>query len=85
MKKKKFVTATEKRNWNGNVQVVGLIGVDEDGNEFAVTCERASKEIRQHLSQYFLWDGQDKYIELMSVASYVEATEFDETLNLQNL
>lgn len=83
--KKKFVTATDKNSWNGNIQVVGLSGVDEDGNEFAVTCERASKEIRQHMSEYYLWDGQDRYIQLMSVANYVEAMEQDENLNLQSL
>ncbi|MCM8528618.1 MAG: hypothetical protein NE327_18990 [Lentisphaeraceae bacterium] len=83
--KKRFVTATEKNSWNGNVQIVGLHGVDEDGQEFTVTCDRASKEIRQHINEYFLWDGQEKYIRLMSVASYVEAMEFDEQLNLQSL
>ena len=82
---KKFVTSTEKRSWNGNVQVTGLIGVDENGAEFFVTCERASKEIRQHLSEFYLWDGQDKYIQLMSVANYVEAMDYDEDLNLQSL
>ncbi|MCM8539633.1 MAG: hypothetical protein NE328_05110 [Lentisphaeraceae bacterium] len=83
--KKRYVTATDKNSWNGNVQVVGLNGVDEDGNEFSVTCERASKEIRQHLSEYYLWDGKEKYIRLMSVASYVEAMEYDECLNLQSM
>lgn len=83
--KKKYVTSTEKTNWNGNIQVTGLAGVDEEGHEFFVTVERASKEIRQHLSEYYLWDGDDKYIQLMSVASYVEAMDYDEILNLQSL
>lgn len=82
---KRYVTTTEKNNWNGNIQVVGLCGIDEEGCEFTVTCERASKEIRQHLSEYYLWDGADKYIQLMSVASYVEAMDYDESLNLQSL
>ncbi len=82
---KKFVTATQKNNWNGNIQVVGLSGVDEEGNKFAVTCERASKEIRQNMSEFYLWNGKDKYIQLMSVANYVEAMDYDEELNLQNL
>ena len=82
---KKFVTSTQKNNWNGNIQIVGLEGVDESGNEFAVTCERASKEIRQNMSEFYLWDGKDKYIQLMSVANYVEAIEHDEDLNLQKL
>jgi len=82
---KKFVTSTQKNNWNGNIQIVGLAGVDESGNEFVVTCERASKEIRQNMSEFYLWDGKEKYIQLMSVANYVEAIEHDEELNLQSL
>jgi len=76
---KKFVTSTQKNNWNGNIQIVGLEGVDEHGNEFFVTCERASKEIRQNMSEFFLWDGDEKFIQLMSVANYVEAIDYDET------
>jgi len=83
--KTRYVTATEKRSWNGNVQVVGLSGFDTEGHEFNVSVERASKEIRQHLSEYYLWDGKEKYIQLMSVASYVEAMDFDAELNLQSL
>lgn len=82
---KKFVTSTQKNNWNGNIQIVGLTGVDEKGKEFIVSCERASKEIRQNISEFFLWDGKDKYIQLMSVANYVEAIEYDKDLNLQSL
>jgi len=32
-----------------------------------------------------VWDGEEKVIELMSVANYVEAMEHDETLNLMGL
>ena len=80
--KQRFVTSVDKTVWNGQQQINALIGVDEDNNSFSVTTSQASREIRMEKFHYFLWDKHERFIQLMSVANYVEAMEYDEKLNL---
>ena len=83
--KKRYVNKVEKTMWNSQPQIRSLSGIEADGTPFTATVERASKEIRMGLADYYLWDGDSKAIQLMSVANYVEAIEYDEDLNLYNL
>ena len=83
--KQRFVIAAEKSEWNGQTQISFLTGVDEDNVPFSVSVSQASKHIRQEKFHYFLWDKKDKFIQLMSVSSYVEVTEHDEELNLETI
>ncbi|MCM8537608.1 MAG: hypothetical protein NE334_16830 [Lentisphaeraceae bacterium] len=81
----RFVTSVDKTTWNGQVQVNTLTGVDEDNVPFTVSASQASKQIRMEKFHYFLWDGKEKFIQLMSVANYVEPTEHDDELNFSIL
>lgn len=81
----RFVTSVDKTVWNGQTQINALIGVDENNQPFTVTTSQASKQIRMEKFYYFLWDGKEHFIQLMSVANYVEAMEYDERLNLYAL
>ncbi|MCH2207945.1 MAG: hypothetical protein MK132_19000 [Lentisphaerales bacterium] len=81
----RFVTSVDKTVWNGQTQINALIGVDENNQPFTVTTSQASKQIRIEKFHYFLWDGKEHFIQLMSVANYVEAMVFDERLNLYEL
>ena len=81
----RFVTSVDKTIWNGQTQINALIGVDENNQPFSVSTSQASKQIRMEKFHYFLWDGKEKFIQLMSVANYVEAMEFDEKLNLYEI
>jgi hypothetical protein len=83
--KQRFVTTVDKTVWNGQEQINALIGVDEDNQKFSVTNAQASRDIRMEQFHYFLWDGKDKAIQLMSVANYVEPMEYDETLNFHTI
>ena len=81
----RFVTSVDKTAWNGQTQINALIGVDENNQPFTVSTSQASKQIRMEKFHYFLWDGKERFIQLMSVANYVEAMEYDEQLNLFEL
>lgn len=81
----RFVTSVDKTVWNGQTQINALIGVDENNQPFTVNTSQASIQIRMKKFHYFLWDGKEKFIQLMSVANYVEAMEFDEKLNLNDM
>ena len=81
----RFVTSAEKSEWNGQVQISYLSGVDENNAPFTVTVSQASKQIRMQKFHYFLWDGKERFIQLMSVANYVEVMEQDPELNLNTI
>ena len=81
----RFVTSVDKTMWNGQAQVNSLSGVDEDNVPFTVSAAQASKQMRMEKFLYFLWDGNEKFIQLMSVANYVEASEHDDELNFNTL
>ena len=81
----RYVTAIEKTMWNGQPQVSSLSGVDEESQPFTVTAAQASKHIRYEKFDYFLWDGKEKLIQLMSVAGYVEVMQKDPDLNFESM
>ena len=81
----RFVTSAEKSVFNGQTQISYLSGIDEERVPFTVSVSQASKQIRMEKFDYFLWDGKDKFIQLMSVANYVEVMEQDPELNLETI
>ena len=81
----RFVTSAEKSEWNGQAQISYLSGIDENNVPFTVSVSQASKQIRMETIDYFLWDGKKKFIQLMSVANYVEVMEQDPELNLNTI
>ena len=81
----RLVTSVDRTEWNGQTQINTLTGVDENREAFSVSNSQASRQIRMEQFEYYLWDGNKKFIQLMSVANYVEAMDEDDELNLFSL